>query len=230
MHLGCLFVLLGSLFAALAVGAPLAGGPWFACAALWPAGSFFVVAAAYLRLGPGVLGKRSDGSLPLSRILALLPYFLFTWGVWRLLRLGPEPPHNLVAPGVVLGRLPLAHELPPDVRLIVDLTAEFPRTSAGRLQCDYLCLPTLDAFVPSLDTCEALVRQVATHPGPVLIHCAQGHGRSALVAGALLCLRGLANDADQAVAMMKCARPGVNLSASQRSMLVALCDRLRASA
>ncbi len=226
MFLGWLFVFLGILFSAAGTGLVVWGGSWLGYLALWPAASFFVVSAAYLRLGPRVLGKRPDGSLPLVRVLVLLPYFVFTWGIWHLLRLGAEHTYDLVAPDIYLGRLPLRRELPDDVRLIVDLTAEFPRAAARPDGCDYVNLPTLDAFVPGLDECEALVRSVAAHPGPVYIHCAQGHGRSALVAGALMCLRGLASSADDAVARMKRARPTVNLSSSQRAMLGALCARL----
>jgi protein-tyrosine phosphatase len=122
--------------------------------------------------------------------------------------------------------LPLGKEVPADVRLVVDMTAEFPRMASTPASVDYLCLPTLDASAPDLARCEALVRRIYAHPGPVYIHCAQGHGRSAVVAGALLYVRGVATTADDAIARMKRHRPGINLSSSQRAALAALCSRL----
>jgi len=228
MRLGWLFVVLGVLFAALGSLAITTTGWWFGVLAFWPSVSFFLVAGAYLRFGPGLFGKRADGSLPWIRVLLLLPYFLFTWGIWHLLRLGPEPSHAVVAPGLYLGRLPRSGELPADVRLVVDLTAEFPRSPAVADGCDYINLPALDALVPSIDDCERLVRATAAHPGPVYVHCAQGHGRSALVAGAVLMLRGLASGPEDAEAQLRRARPGVRLSSSQRAMLRALHPRLAA--
>lgn len=226
MHLGWLFVLLGLLFAGLGVGILEQGGSWLALWALWPALSFWIVSAAYLGVGPKLLGKRADGSLPAWRVIALLPYFVFTWTVWRLLRLSAEPTYDRVAPGLYLGRLPLRGEVPDDVGLVVDLTAEFPRTKAAPPGADYLLLPTLDAFVPDLAACEVLVRAVAAHPGPAYVHCAQGHGRSALIAAAVLLQRGTVSTVDDAIAMLKRARPRINLSSSQRAMLRALHARM----
>ena len=51
---------------------------------IWPGLSFLAVACAYFGLGPRVFGKRSDGTIASLALLALLPYFLFTWGIWHL--------------------------------------------------------------------------------------------------------------------------------------------------
>ncbi len=225
MKLGVVFLLLGSSFLGLALLVPALGGSLLALLFLWPGAAFLAVAAAYLHLGPRVLGKRLDGSLSLSRVLLLLPYFVLTWSVWRLLRLGPERPHALVAPGLHLGRRAFAHELPDGIRLVVDLTAEFSRSPEPQGRWEYVCLPTLDAFVPELDACVALVERVARNPGPVYIHCAHGHGRSAMIAAAVMVRRGLAKNADEAQRALKQARPGVHLSSSQRGVLEAVCGR-----
>ena len=100
---------------------------------LWPAVSFVLIAAAYAGLGPGVCGKRADGRLAWWAVALLLPYLLGTWGVWYAVRLlSREPCCDEVAPGVWVGRRPFVRDLPTNISLIVDLTAEFPAPRALR--------------------------------------------------------------------------------------------------
>jgi protein-tyrosine phosphatase len=208
----------GALAVYLAVLAcALEGACWLL---LWPAVSFLALAAAYAGLGPRVFGKRLDGSLAPWAVLLLLPYLALSWLVWHVQRrLSREDPCNEVAPGLWLGRRPFAHELPAGVLLVVDVTAEFavPRWLRGRYR--YLCLPTLDTFAPDEAALVALVGHVAASAEPVYVHCAQGHGRSAVVVAAVLLARGLARDAAEAETLLRTARPGVRLKASQRRLL-----------
>jgi hypothetical protein len=126
MKHGVLLLLLGGSFFYLAIER---GGLHFLW--IWPGLSFLAVACAYFGLGPRIFGKRSDGTLASFALVALLPYFLFTWGTWHLARLLiKEDCYNRVAPGLYLGRRPLAHELPTDIDAVVDLTAEFPSRMA----------------------------------------------------------------------------------------------------
>ena len=94
---------------------------------LWPAGSFLLIGGAYAHLGPRVCGKRADGRLAWWAVLLLLPYLLMTWTVWHVIRLlSRETCCDEVAPGVWVGRRPFVRDLPANISLIVDLTAEFP--------------------------------------------------------------------------------------------------------
>jgi protein-tyrosine phosphatase len=52
-----------------------------------------------------------------------------------------------------------------------------------------------------------------------LIHCAQGHGRTGLVASAVLLVSGKAQTAADAIAMVQSVRPGVDLNREQRFVL-----------
>jgi protein-tyrosine phosphatase len=186
----------------------------------WPAVSFLLVTAAYLGLGPRIFGKRSDGRHAWWAVALLLPFLLLTWVVWHLLRLvSREDACNEVAPRLWLGRRPLAAELPPGVDLVVDLTAEFTASAAVVTGRSYLCVPVLDTLAPSEQQLRDVIEHTAGWPGVVYIHCAQGHGRSALVAAALLLRRGLAVDAADAVALLRQARPRVGLQRSQRQLL-----------
>jgi protein-tyrosine phosphatase len=209
------FGILGVYLIVLAV---YLGGPGWLL--LWPGVSFLVLAAAYAGLGPRALGKRPDGRLAGWAVLLLLPYLLLTWAVWHLQRkVGREDCCNEVASGLWVGRRAFVKELPPGTSLVVDLTAEFPAPRGVRAGRTWLCVPTLDALAPDEQALRALVDQAAAWPGPVYIHCALGHGRSALAAAAVLIARGLAADARQAEAVVRRARPGVRLNKVQRRLL-----------
>jgi protein-tyrosine phosphatase len=161
-------------------------------------------------------------------VLVLAPYLLLTRALWHVQRLvSREDPANEIAPGLWLGRWPRrgARELPPDTGLIVDLAAELAvasdlRRSDGRRT--FFALPTLDASTPEDPVVfDRAVRAVAeTLPStPVYVHCALGHGRSALLVAAVLLARGAAASAEEAEARVQAVRPGVALNKAQRRFL-----------
>ena len=198
-------------------GAWLGGLGWLL---LWPAVSCVLIGGAYAGLGPRVCGKRPDGRMAWWAVLLLLPFFLTTWAGWRLLRrFSREACCHEVAPGVWVGRWPQPGDLPPDASLIVDLTAEFPARRAVRHGRTYLCVPTLDATAPDETALRAAVETAAAWPGTVYIHCALGRARSAMTAAAVLIRRGLAADAEEAVALMRQARPQIRLEKVQQRLL-----------
>jgi protein-tyrosine phosphatase len=216
-----------SLVLAFLLGAsgPGASGSW---ALAWFGGSFLGVGGAYLGGGTWLLGKRKDGSLAWGPVLLLLPYFLFAWTVWHVRRaLSRQPCFHEVAPGLLLGRRPFAHELPPEVSLVVDLTSEFAEPREVRTRARYLCHPVLDTCAPDEDSLLSLVGAVLAEPGPVYLHCANGHGRSSTVAAAVLLARGHSPDVHGAEQHLRRARPGVKLHAEQREVLVRTAPRLR---
>ncbi len=54
---------------------------------------------------------------------------------------------------------------------------------------------------------------------PGVIHCAQGHGRTGLVAAAVLVVFRRAQTVSEAIAMVQTVRPGIELNTMQRSIL-----------
>lgn len=207
------------VIAAYLVGTAVLLGGW-AWALVWPAVAFAVVAIGYAGAGPRVFGKRSDGRLHWLNFVAVLPFLLFTWGVWHLLLLVlREPVWNELAPGVFLGRRALAHELPPDIGLVIDLTAEFIEPHGVRTGRVYRSLPVLDDGLPDVKQLAELAREAAGFAGRVYVHCAQGHGRTGLFAAAVLLARGAAKDASEAIRLVRTARPGVRLKPAQRRCL-----------
>jgi len=209
MRYGVTFTLLGVCWLTLAVS--YRGLAWLL---FWPAVAFIAVGAAYLGIGVKVFGKRPDGSMNPLNLMILLPYVCLAWIVWVLLAvLSREAPAHEVAPGIWVGRRPRKRELPAGVDLIIDLTCELWEPRAVRTHCRYVGCPTLDAAVPDLDN---LMDKVGSTSGPILIHCAQGHGRSAVVAARLLMERKIATNSDDAIRKITAARSRVRLNAKQR--------------
>ena len=201
------------------------GGAWLAL--LWPAAAFAGVAAIYILGRPGWLGKRADGSRdPLAAAL-FAPYTLFAlagWHAHRLLKDGGRA-WDRVGDALYLSRRPLGGELPPAVAehpdaVVLDLTAEFRDPAAVRDHPGYRCEPVLDAAAPPAADLARIVAALPPPGGPpVLIHCANGRGRTGLVAAAYLLQHGLAADPAAAVRALRAARPAVRLLPRQRAVL-----------
>ena len=141
MTYGFVFFLFG---VALAYQAFRLGGWWLAL--LWPAASFFVVAAAYVAARPRWLGKRPDGRLSLPVASVLAPFTAFSWGVaqgHRVLRRGPAS--SEVGPGIWLGRR-AARDVDEAVAM---LTKARPGVRLTRRQHDLVRRVTTDPDRPS---------------------------------------------------------------------------------
>ncbi|TWU18635.1 phosphatase domain-containing putative toxin [Allorhodopirellula heiligendammensis] len=215
MKYGFLFSLL-----TIAIGvATLRGGPW-AWLLFYPAFSFGVVAAAYLFSGPGVFGKRFDGRRSRLGTLLVLPYVLYVMVVWHVVRLlSREPRANALNDELVLSPRLLGHELPEGIASVVDLTCEFTEPKERWSLQSYLCHPMLDGTGSTSNEIRELADEIIKMPKPVLIHCAQGHGRTGLVAATVLIVSGEAQTAADAIAMIQAVRPGVELNKAQRMIL-----------
>jgi protein-tyrosine phosphatase len=64
-----------------------------------------------------------------------------------------------------------------------------------------------------------LLDTLAALNGGVYVHCAQGHGRSAMVVAAMLIRRRIAVDVDDAEMIIRSVRPGARLNTGQRRMV-----------
>jgi hypothetical protein len=209
----------------LALAATTSGGAhlWWT----WTTIACAIAATAYVRNRPAWLGKR-DGRWS-WRALPVLPYLaafriaclLMRW--WR----GGDAPTR-VAPGLFVGGR-IAGALPAGVTHVVDLVAEYPEARGIRLLPGYRSLPILDGgFPPHLDEALALVAELATARGGVLIHCDSGRGRAPTLAAAVLIARGEAHDVDAAIDQVRRARPVAHPTRSDRAFLAAALPGLRA--
>jgi protein-tyrosine phosphatase/membrane-associated phospholipid phosphatase len=209
---------MGYASAAVVIGclAVSTGGVWWWL--LWPCGSLALVALVYLVLDGESFGKRDDGSMPLAVRCLLGPYLLGAWlnSRWWTRRLATADP---VLPGILLGRLPTLTELQRlRVLAVVDLCAELPCSTPGTR---HTLVPMLDLVEPRLAQVEMAVAAIeeARPAGLVLVCCALGFARSALVVAAWLLRTGMAKSPEAAVAQVQKSRPAVVLGSAQIDLL-----------
>jgi hypothetical protein len=208
------------ILAGLVLVFPFGLGGW-AWVLVWPAASLAAVAVAYAGVGPAVFGKRPAGTLRPANVVLLLPFLLLAWSVWHALRLVSRTPRwNEVSPGLFIGRRALPGGLPEGTALVIDLTAEFAEPRGVRTAAMYRSLPMLDAAGPTdAARFREVVAEAAGFGGVVFVHCANGHGRSATFAAAVLLARGLASDVRSAVALVRAARPPARPGRAQLAAL-----------
>jgi protein-tyrosine phosphatase len=205
----------GALIGVLAVSY----GGWYLIL-LWPALSLFIISLAYFRFGTVVFGKRTDGTMARSSFFVLLPYLLYLWFVWHVVRLlSREDCHHQLSINLTIGRRLLPSELPEYVDTVVDLTCEFSEPLLIRTSREYRSFPMLDGVAPSPQALVRIARQLAELNGHLYIHCAQGHGRTGLVAAALLLTRRSAGSPSAAIELIQSIRSQVRLARRQLACL-----------
>ncbi len=196
---------------------------WVAILPLYLALSFTLLAIAYAGAGPRLLLKRGDGSRAVLGWVLFAPYFMLnaiTFGLYRVLT--RELAYVQVTPTLFFGRRLSSHEH----RMggwssVLDLACEFTAPKHVRKLPGYRSLPVLDATAP-IETelrsaLDWLSEAVAT--GPVYVHCALGHGRSACVVIAYLLTIGTVATAKDGIKLLRSKRPGVRLHPSQLHLL-----------
>lgn len=188
----------------------------------WLGLSCLVVGVAFVANRPGLMGKRASGTIAIPAVLVLGPFLVLTWLAWQVRRLRGEPCWNEVVPGVYLGRRATVGELPSSVGLVVDLTCETWEPAPLR-RLGYRCLPTLDGQASEPEQFAQLASEVAASSADVFVHCMAGHGRSAALVVAVLIQRGLAENIEAAEALVRRARPKVELTEAQRNLLRMTC-------
>lgn len=196
---------------------------------LMQAGNYYAYAAGG---DPADWLRRSGNPIAALILLLLWPYAVvarfLNASATNVLR---EDRCNTVAPGLVIGSAPVAgHRTALEeagVDAVCNVCFEFPGLlgpMAGR-EMPFCYRPFLDAVAPPLTSLRAAVDWVMeqrTGGRTVLIHCAQGHGRSATVAAGVLVRMGDVPDIDAAVALLIARRPGVHLRPAHRARLVEL--------
>ncbi len=221
MLYGFVFWLIAAVFAVLAfiLGPTSWGGVGGVVTALGLLGP----GLAYLLGRPGLLGKRSDGTIAAWARALHASYFAlcrFGWLVGR--GSGPDE----VLPRLVVGprATPLQSlELRKDRSVAtLDLTCELPELGTLRRGA-YLCLPVLDGMAPSERQLSAGVAFIEQHLDDhvVFVHCAVGRGRSSALVVAWMLAQGHAATVDEAVAALTEKRPVVSPNAAQLDAVTA---------
>lgn len=207
------FALLGALVCYWAVSL---GGWWHLL--VWIAISFFILSAGYAGVGPKIFCKRPDGTIPLWVKIIHFPFLLYLSVVWYFIRiLSRENPFDKVGDDLILGRRLFTSELPHGIVNYVDLTAEFEDPKEIREKTNYVSLPILDASVPSPQGLISALSRLRA--GTTYVHCAQGHGRTALFALALLWTQESFRSFEDGFSFLKKVRPGIGLNKAQETFI-----------
>ena len=200
-----------SFGAVASVGLAAAAWPWGGVF-LWPAVALGTVAAAYVGVGPGIF-RKTDGQLPLSARLVLGPCLIGQWLSLVYYRRQGRP-WDQVVPGVLIGGRLTTREatraVEQGVTAVLDLTVEFGEAQPFR-GLIYRNVPILDLTAPTPAQLDEAVRFITEQApgGLVYVHCKIGYSRSAAVVGAYLLASGHARTADEAVTILRRARPSI---------------------
>ena len=181
-----------------------------------------LIVSGYWFIGPAVFQK-TDGKIAFTSKILLAPYLLgqqlYLHSYYKKCRPWDEP-----VPGLLIGRKLSAQEarraVNEGVTAVVDMTAEFSEVLPFR-KLAYLNLQTLDLTAPHPAYLQQGVEFISNEiqAGKVYVHCKIGYSRTAAMAGTYLIHSGTVRSVDEAVALLKKARPSLIVRPEAREVL-----------
>jgi len=195
--------------------------PWGAVL-VWAAVAALVLALGYFAFG-AVIYRKLNGRLAFSSRVLLVPIVAGQWLSLAYYRRQCRD-WDEVVPGLWIGRRLNDREaqraVAQGVTAVLDLTAEFsePASFQGR---HYLNIPVLDLTAPTEQQLRRASQFIAAEVehGVVYVHCKIGYSRSAAVVGAYLLQTGRASTVDEAIALLRAARPSIVVRPEARQAL-----------
>ena len=190
---------------------------------IWPAINMCVMAIAYIFNKPSlILGKKEDGSINIFLLALNLPWLIFTWLIFKLqIWLSKERfSDNISGTKIWLSRRPTDKDDLTSFDTIIDLTCEFVKDKTDK---NYQCYPNLDGNI--LKNLPNLRKINLEHN--ILIHCANGHGRSALFASILLKQIGIEESTQSALKKIIQSRALAKPNKSQKKWLLTTGDGVK---
>ncbi|MFC1746054.1 dual specificity protein phosphatase family protein, partial [Candidatus Riflebacteria bacterium] len=165
----------------------------------------------------------------LAFYLVILPYSLLTMLVLLIARyLYGENQLDRICAGVYLGSLPLPWDKSlikdKEINGVLNLCLEFPDIAGFTKDPEmvYSHKPWINGMPPGLEQLDRSVQwayKTLNDNQKLLIHCARGHGRSALVTACLLLKLKEVKDVFEAIEMVKKKRDGVHFGKEQQILL-----------
>jgi len=193
---------------------------------IYTAIAFIGVGYALVRDLPNIFLKNATGTLELKSYLIFWPYFTLNVITLYLFRIfSQENRLDEIVPNLYMGgRLLMVDSkyfASLGIKSTLDLTSEFREIGFIRTGQNYLCIPILDTRYPTLNQLDEAISWISTRmlDGPVFVHCALGHGRSATVVAGFLIKYGIVNNVDGAIEFIKATRIGVSLHPKQIKVL-----------
>lgn len=176
---------------------------------IWPSACFFLVALNYAVLGTLGFQKQDNGLFRLASIWLYAPYFLVLKLTAHFYS-DQSDPANEVVKGIWVGRKPDQASIL-QYAGVLDMCAESPILIPQGIQ--YQQQARLDLIPVTPQQCwqaaqalDRLIKQTDAK-GKVLVFCALGYSRSCTAVMAWLLIKGLAENPQQALEIMKKARP-----------------------
>ncbi|MFU9046805.1 phosphatase PAP2/dual specificity phosphatase family protein [Acinetobacter tibetensis] len=185
----------------------------------YPASSLFLVACAYSLNRPHFFQKQADGTISIAAWILFAPYFLFAKlnsRIWT--RTHPNDSLILTKENtqIFLGRIPSIQNMQQYDGLF-DCCAELPLKPLHDYQ-QYLSIDLIPLQAQQLNfAVQALNQLMSSQYGntKVLIFCALGYSRSSSILAAWLLQTGHASRVDDAIQIIRQARPWIVLNAQQ---------------
>ena len=183
----------------------------------WLSVALLLVALNYAVIGATGFQKKPNGKFRLPVLLLYMPYLLIAWVNSRL-----WTRHNnkvdLIVDNLYLGRIPDKKTLEQYAfKTIIDCCTELPIPSHNG---NYHLIPILDMTVPSLVNIDQGVKAIEQYrlQGDLLVCCALGYSRSAMMIVAWLVWSGRAETIMKAIAIVKETR-SIVISKKQQQQL-----------
>ena len=166
---------------------------------------------------PGFFKK--NGKIPILIKLINAPYFILTLVTWHVYKKCIiENSTDDINDSLCVGRRQLSGEFDLEkIDYYLDLTSEFDEPQSYRISEKYLNFPILDADVPDYKSLNDLMTKIKG--SKVFIHCAQGHGRTGLVAIVFLIANKTVKSVDEGLKLLKSKRPKLDVNSEQLRFL-----------
>ncbi|MCK5855743.1 MAG: dual specificity protein phosphatase family protein [Sulfurovaceae bacterium] len=171
---------------------------------LWLILNLMVMTMAYaLNNQKLILDKKEDGLVSLFLLLINLPWLLFSWSVFALQMLISKESRvdKIIGSSIFIASRPSTNFDYSSYDIVVDLTSEFLKNRTKGVE--YISYSNLDGMPLSKSYENVAIFQNKK----VLVHCANGHGRSALFVAGLLVDLELVENFEEGLALIKKSRP-----------------------
>lgn len=177
---------------------------------VWPVINFSLLSFAYCFNKPSLILAKSDQHFSLLLLVLNLPWLMLTWGIFRIqILLSKEDFCNRIgSSNIWISSKPISQKQVLDFDLIIDLTAEFLPFSSS---VETICIPNLDGM--PLSNCQ--IPNATSKETKILVHCANGHGRSALFTTKLLMSFSYTSNYSESLKLIKNSRPLAKPNKSQ---------------
>lgn len=216
-------------------GAVLFNHPLIQWALVWVSVSLFAVSSAYFVNFASIFRKRQNGTIPGYIKWLFFPFLLGVrlFNAWAR-KHDTTPSIQPVDEGLFLG----CRLFPKDIErlkecgvtAVLDVTAEFDALDWSLVNepVDYLNIPLLDHTAPSEDQCVRAINWMHSHisrGGRVMVHCALGRGRSAMIVAAYMLSRSKESSIVDVLEKIQAIRATVKLNKRQMAALETLYQR-----